>query len=231
MWNSKKGYGSNFGFYYQQFKIWKHYSYFCSSVDSLSKGLFNEAEWLRPAESTIIWTCSLSISLFSDEWMRKNTKSLLYCAFIPINILDLIGKYKVFVVDGGYLLHKVTWLQNVSFKSIVKSYISYLKKKKIWITGQGCVWWVPICGRTKWNKKCSKNTLIYFYWRQSCSRNVKQCPFQDNFWLMIETRAIPIHCLKQSLKITKFKLTRQKKTLMSWLLPQPFQRLKSLKVS
>ncbi|CAG9820707.1 unnamed protein product [Phaedon cochleariae] len=57
------------------------------------------------------------LSLFSEEGMRKGTKSSLYKAFTPLPS-DVQFENKVHVIDGGFLLHRVVWQCNESFVSI-----------------------------------------------------------------------------------------------------------------
>lgn len=65
-------------------------------------------------------------SLFTEEGLRKGTKSSLYEAFTPLQ--DVTPNIKSFVVDGGYFLHKVVWNRNDKFRSICQKYESYLRK-------------------------------------------------------------------------------------------------------
>ncbi|GBO36167.1 hypothetical protein AVEN_215108-1 [Araneus ventricosus] len=67
------------------------------------------------------------LSLFSDEGMRKGTKSPLFSAFTPTKIDAVQGKNNFVVVDGGHLLHKVVWHRNMNFGDIAKSYLTYLQ--------------------------------------------------------------------------------------------------------
>jgi len=66
------------------------------------------------------------MSLFTEEGMRKGTKSSLYTVFTPVEIENVQGKNKFVVVDGGYLLHKVVWSRGCPFETIVAKYIQYL---------------------------------------------------------------------------------------------------------
>lgn len=67
------------------------------------------------------------MSLFTEEGMRKGTKSSLYTAFTPIEKDEIQGKNHFVVVDGGHLLHKVVWPSNATFKTIIATYIKYLQ--------------------------------------------------------------------------------------------------------
>ncbi|XP_057656427.1 uncharacterized protein LOC130893976 [Diorhabda carinulata] len=71
--------------------------------------------------------CPYPLPLFDDYGMRKGTKSTLYKAFTPTEKANLQGC--VYVIDGGYLLHKVVWAGGQSFSSICESYISFVKSK------------------------------------------------------------------------------------------------------
>ena len=65
------------------------------------------------------------MALFSEEGIRKGTKSTFYSAFTPLPQNIPVGASTFVVVDGGYLLHKVTWHRHDSIKAIVAGYISY----------------------------------------------------------------------------------------------------------
>ncbi|GBL81247.1 hypothetical protein AVEN_143575-1 [Araneus ventricosus] len=67
------------------------------------------------------------LSLFSEEGMRKGTKSSLFSAFTPTKIDAVQRKNNFVVVDGGHLLHKVVWQRNMNFGDTVKSYLIYLQ--------------------------------------------------------------------------------------------------------
>lgn len=67
------------------------------------------------------------MSLFTEEGMRKSTKSSFYAAFTPVSLDEIQGKATYVVVDGGHLLHKVVWPRSASFGTIAAKYIQYLK--------------------------------------------------------------------------------------------------------
>lgn len=66
------------------------------------------------------------MSMFSQEGMRKGTKSSFYAAFTPVDIENTQGKSKFVVVDGGHLLHKVVWPKTSSFETVAARYVQYL---------------------------------------------------------------------------------------------------------
>lgn len=68
-----------------------------------------------------------SLSLFSEEGMRKGTKSSLYAILTPLQEGVELGANAINVVDGGYLLHKVVWHRNDCFGSICEKYVQYVK--------------------------------------------------------------------------------------------------------
>lgn len=68
----------------------------------------------------------IPMSLFTEEGMRKGTKSSLYSAFQPVSFDEKHGTTKFVVVDGGHLLHKVVWPRNSSFGSIADRYTQYI---------------------------------------------------------------------------------------------------------
>ncbi|GBN80135.1 hypothetical protein AVEN_133764-1 [Araneus ventricosus] len=67
------------------------------------------------------------LSLFSEEEMRKGTKSSLFAAFTPTKIDAVQGKNNFVIVDGGHLLHKVVWQRSMNFGDIAKSYLTYIQ--------------------------------------------------------------------------------------------------------
>lgn len=66
------------------------------------------------------------LSLFTEEGMRKGTKSSLYSAFARLDKNIIPGINAFTVVDGGYLLHKVIWHRNDTVRDIVAGYVSYV---------------------------------------------------------------------------------------------------------
>lgn len=66
------------------------------------------------------------LSLFEDGCMRKTQKSTFYENFDSIN--ELPSDNIVYIIDGGFLLHKVVWYQNGSIKEISEQYITYIEK-------------------------------------------------------------------------------------------------------
>lgn len=68
-------------------------------------------------------------SLFSDYMLRKNQKAKLTKAIMDLSSCgssNLPGNCK-FVVDGGYLLHRVVWPRICTFENLYKIYLDYLK--------------------------------------------------------------------------------------------------------
>jgi hypothetical protein len=66
------------------------------------------------------------LSMFEETGMSKTKKLVVYDLFSPtteqVNLQDA-----VYVVDGGYLLHRVTWQSKVKFSSILQKYVDYVK--------------------------------------------------------------------------------------------------------
>jgi hypothetical protein len=60
--------------------------------------------------------------------MRKTSKSSLYKAFTSLQ-LDIPFESCVYVIDGGYLLHRVVWQTGQTFGSICDSYVDFVKSK------------------------------------------------------------------------------------------------------
>lgn len=68
------------------------------------------------------------MSIFTEEGMRKGTKSSLYSAFAPLPDDTPLGSHIIHVVDGDYLLHKVVWNHGINFESICMRYIEYVRQ-------------------------------------------------------------------------------------------------------
>lgn len=66
------------------------------------------------------------LSLFDEYGMRKTKKSSLYEAFSPL--CDTVTGDTVYVVDGGFLIHRVVWHQREIFSTILDRYVEYVKK-------------------------------------------------------------------------------------------------------
>lgn len=68
------------------------------------------------------------LSLFTEEGMRKGTKSSLYSAFSPLPNDTELGANCIEIVDGGYLLHRLLWHRNATYGSICRNYVDYVKQ-------------------------------------------------------------------------------------------------------
>lgn len=67
------------------------------------------------------------LSLFDETGMRKTPKSVFYDFFTPVT--DNVNFHGVaYVIDGGFLLHRVVWKIHEPFSEIVDSYVAYIKK-------------------------------------------------------------------------------------------------------
>lgn len=66
------------------------------------------------------------LSMFTENGLRKNSKSDLYQEFASINSLPVCSNI-VHVVDGGFLLHKVVWQKNDTIAEIINKYCSYVE--------------------------------------------------------------------------------------------------------
>lgn len=65
------------------------------------------------------------MALFTEEGMRKGTKSKFYSAFTPLPQNIAVETNTFVVIDGGYLLHKVIWHRNDTVRGIVAGYVNY----------------------------------------------------------------------------------------------------------
>ena len=59
--------------------------------------------------------------------MRKSRKSVYYDLFDPVNTPSNIES-ALYVIDGGFLLHRVAWELREKFSSILNKYVEYVKK-------------------------------------------------------------------------------------------------------
>jgi len=67
------------------------------------------------------------LSLFDEHGMRKGTKSSLYRAFAPTAQVDLNLNDTKYIIDGGFLLHRVKWHHGKTYADICRGYVSYVK--------------------------------------------------------------------------------------------------------
>ncbi|GBM30040.1 hypothetical protein AVEN_88259-1 [Araneus ventricosus] len=66
------------------------------------------------------------LSLFNESGMRKSSKSVFYDLFFPIT--DKINfQGAAYVIDGGFLLHRVIWKNSENFSAILGKYVAYIK--------------------------------------------------------------------------------------------------------
>lgn len=69
------------------------------------------------------------LSLFDENGMRKNKKSILYELCTPVDENSFAETdSRLYVIDGGFLLHKVIWQKGLSISRICDIYIAYVKK-------------------------------------------------------------------------------------------------------
>ncbi|GBL60933.1 hypothetical protein AVEN_169786-1, partial [Araneus ventricosus] len=66
------------------------------------------------------------LSLFDEGGLRKTRKSVFNYLFSTAT--DLFLTSACYVVDGGFLLHRVLWQTKESFSFILKKYVDYTKK-------------------------------------------------------------------------------------------------------
>ncbi|KAJ8892545.1 hypothetical protein PR048_005126 [Dryococelus australis] len=65
------------------------------------------------------------LSLFDDGEMRKIHKSVMNNLFIPISATDTCNV--AYVIDGGFILHRVVWQTKEQFSSVIDKYVNYIK--------------------------------------------------------------------------------------------------------
>ena len=72
-------------------------------------------------------------ALFTEQGMRKTNKAAMYSVFNdrPISTTFQYLDEAVFIVDGGFLLHRVVWpshIQGITYDAVYEAYISYIKQ-------------------------------------------------------------------------------------------------------
>lgn len=65
------------------------------------------------------------MALFDNGNMRKTKKSSLFDCFEPVTA-ELNSDNTAYVIDGGFLLHRVIWQKDVTFGCVINQYIHYL---------------------------------------------------------------------------------------------------------
>jgi len=58
--------------------------------------------------------------------MRKTKKSVFYDLLYPV--VDVSFENTVYIIDGGFLLHRVVWQTRETFSLIQNKYVEYVKK-------------------------------------------------------------------------------------------------------
>lgn len=64
-------------------------------------------------------------ALFDNVGMRKTQKSKIYQYLEPINY-QLVCDNATYIIDGGFLMHRVVWQKHDTFNIIINKYINYL---------------------------------------------------------------------------------------------------------
>ena len=59
--------------------------------------------------------------------MRKTKKSAIYDCFEKVNI-DTNNTNATYIIDGGYLLHRVVWDSEETFNVILDKYVQYVRR-------------------------------------------------------------------------------------------------------
>ncbi|KAL4100763.1 hypothetical protein QTP88_020794 [Uroleucon formosanum] len=68
------------------------------------------------------------LSLFNEMGTRKTKKSILYDFIQSSNLESFTLGNALYVIDGGFLLHRVMWQLNLTFNQIFQLYLSYIRK-------------------------------------------------------------------------------------------------------
>lgn len=62
------------------------------------------------------------LALFDENGMRKGKKSYLYKVFYPLpDTIELYNINNQYVIDGGFLLHRVVWATGHTFENLCKA--------------------------------------------------------------------------------------------------------------
>lgn len=64
-------------------------------------------------------------ALFDNVGTRKTQKSKIYDYFEPINSQVVCDA--TYIIDGGFLLHRVVWQKYGTFHIVIHKYINYLR--------------------------------------------------------------------------------------------------------
>ncbi|CAG4943948.1 unnamed protein product [Parnassius apollo] len=67
------------------------------------------------------------LSIFDEIGMRKTQKSAIYDCFQTV-ILDIDNINSTFIIDGGFLLHRVVWDHEETFHNILDKYVQYVRR-------------------------------------------------------------------------------------------------------
>ncbi|CAH1106781.1 unnamed protein product [Psylliodes chrysocephalus] len=67
------------------------------------------------------------LSLFDEIGIRKTQKSAIYDCFQKVNI-DINNTNATYIIDGGYLLHRVVWDSEETFNVILDKYVQYVRR-------------------------------------------------------------------------------------------------------
>lgn len=70
-------------------------------------------------------------SLFDTDFLRKSSKSAFYKTInklVSDSELVTLSSNVVYVIDGGFLLHKIVWPKLCSIKDILNIYKNYITK-------------------------------------------------------------------------------------------------------
>lgn len=64
-------------------------------------------------------------SLFHGSQMRKTQKSTLYSVFTPCAHVEN-DEHMYYIIDGGFLLHRVHWSEGCTYNEILDAYVTYV---------------------------------------------------------------------------------------------------------
>lgn len=122
------------------------------------------------------------LAMFNEKGFRKNVKSKLYDSFEPIDPPVRESDNLIYVIDGGFLLHKVGWHQKETFHDILTRYIDYLTRnysKNCIVVFDG----YPEGGEGKYTKSAerSRRATLISAPEVVCATNMPSALPQDKF--------------------------------------------------
>ncbi|CAH2086035.1 unnamed protein product [Euphydryas editha] len=168
-------------------------------------------------------------SLFDSNGMRKTTKATLYDNMMPV-VIDLDENNVTYIIDGGFLLHRVVWSKDDTFSIILNKYIKYLQ------THYGSAIVVVFDGYSDYSKNIKaleqqRRTAALSKSYEVCFDETMVVPIsQENFLSNRSNKKNLSTCLLKNLKLLISQQNKPEMMLMFSSLTQllPYQNIKRL---